>query len=96
MTETSWYHELTHNPLLILGSEMSRDEWDLWLALVNKERNFLRNSEAKITNPMFQMRECESMGKLQKTWFEPLFIGLKYNEQWIELEKHFQVVKKNN
>lgn len=40
---TSWYHQITHNPVLILGAHMSDNEWDIWFALVNRERNFAKN-----------------------------------------------------
>lgn len=91
-TETSWYHEMTHNPLLILGAEMSRDEWDLWFAIVNRERNHASNSQPNDKNLMFQMRECKSTNMSLTTWFEPLFVGLTFDEQWSELGKYFKQV----
>jgi hypothetical protein len=87
--DTSWYHQMTHSPVLILGAEMSSDEWDMWFAIVNRERNFSKNSNKEFKYPIFQMRECESKNKIQTTWFEPLCIGLNYNDQWLEIEKQF-------
>lgn len=87
---TSWYHQMTHSPLLILGAEMSSDEWDIWFAIVNRERNFLKQSRRKSKFQIFHMRECEIQKKIQTTWFEPLCIGLKFNDQWEELEKYFK------
>lgn len=88
-TETSWYHQLTHNPVLILGADMSTSEWDIWFALVNRERNFSKRSTMGIKYPIFQMRECESNYKVQSSWFKPLFTGVKFEKQWSELEKIF-------
>lgn len=85
--ETSWYHQLTHNPVLILGADMSTSEWDIWFALVNRERNFSKGSTMGIKYPIFQMRECESNNKVQSSWFKPLFTGLKFDQQWSKLEK---------
>lgn len=82
---TSWYHELTHNPVLILGAEMSQNEWDIWFALVNRERNFAKNENQQFKYPIFQMRECEYNHDHRHEWFEPLFTGLDFNEQWEEL-----------
>jgi hypothetical protein len=86
---TSWYHQLTHNPVLILGADMSTSEWDIWFALVNRERNFSLGSTMDFKYPIFQMRECESIYKVQSTWFKPLFTGVKFDKQWSELEKIF-------
>lgn len=85
----SWYGQLTHNPVLILGAEMSKDEWDLWFALVNRERNFAKKENQEFKHPIFQMRECECKNDAQHQWFEPLFTGMKFDEQWKELEKLF-------
>jgi hypothetical protein len=88
-TETSWYHQLIHNPVLILGADMSTSEWDIWFAFVNRERNFAKGSTIGFKYPIFQMRECESDNKVQTSWFEPFCLGLKYKQQWSELEKVF-------
>ena len=85
--KTSWYSQLSHNPVLILGAEMSKDEWDLWFALVNRERNFAKKENQEFKYPIFQMRECECKNDAQHQWFEPLFTGIKFDEQWKELEK---------
>jgi hypothetical protein len=88
--QISWYRQLTHNPVLILGSEMSKDEWDLWFALANRERNFAKKENQQYNYPIFQMRECECKNDAQHEWFEPLFTGINFDEQWKELEKLFK------
>ena len=89
---TSWYHQLTHNPVLILGAHMSKDEWDIWFALVNRERNFAKNQNQQFKYPIFQMRECECTHDHRHEWFEPLFSGLVFNEQWEELGKRLSKI----
>jgi hypothetical protein len=84
----SWYHQITHNPVLILGAHMSRDEWDIWFALVNRERNYAKKYNQQYKYPIFQMRECECNHDYRHEWFEPLFTGLNFEEQWEELRKH--------
>jgi hypothetical protein len=84
---TSWYHELTHNPILILGAHMSKDEWDIWFAIVNRERNFAKSENQQFKYPIFQMRECECQQDYRHEWFQPLFTGMKFDEQWKKLEK---------
>lgn len=84
---TSWYHQLTHNPVLILGADMSKDEWDIWFAIVNRDRNFAKSANSEFKYPIFQMRECECNPNYRHHWFKPLFIDMKFENQWKELEK---------
>lgn len=77
----TWYSRLSENPVLILGAGMSSNEWDMWCALTSRQR-------ANGKRPaMFQMRDCECKSDVQHGWFEPLFTGLSYNEQWLQLAK---------
>lgn len=88
-TGISWYHQLTHNPVLILGAEISPSEWDIWFALVNRQRNFAKGSNMEFNFPIFQMRDCECKNDVQHQWFKPLFTGFSFDQQWSELEKIF-------
>ena len=90
----TWYDKLTHNPVLILGASISSNEWDIWSAFVNRERNFSKKSNQIYRNPVFQMRsdkckkECED--NTNQKWFQPLFDEkLEFNEQWIKLKQLF-------
>jgi hypothetical protein len=83
----SWYHQLTHQPVLILGADMKKDEWDLWFAFVNRERNFAKSENKVFKHPIFQMRECECQLDYRNQWFQTLFTGMKFDEQWKELEE---------
>jgi hypothetical protein len=86
----SWYHQLTHQPVLILGADMQKDEWDLWYAIVNRERNYAQSKNQQYKYPIFHMRECECQPNYRHEWFQPLFTGMKFDEQWNKLEEHFK------
>jgi hypothetical protein len=80
-SDNTWYKSLIENPVLILGAGMSPTEWDMWFALTSKNR---ANGDKK---PIFQMRECECKKDVQHEWFQPLFTGADYKEQWKKLEE---------
>lgn len=77
----TWYSRMLENPVLILGAGMSPTEWDMWFALTSRER---ANGQ---TLPIFQMRECESKKDVQHEWFEPIFTGMSFQQQWKKLEE---------
>jgi hypothetical protein len=60
---------------------MSPTEWDMWFALTSRER---ANNKTQL---IFQMRECECKKDVQHEWFEPLFTGMSFDEQWKKLEE---------
>lgn len=39
---------------------------------------------------IFQMRECEYKKDAQHEWFQPLFTGLSFDQQWKQLEELFK------
>ena len=82
--DITWYYRLIQNPVLILGAGMSPTEWDMWFALTSRER------ANRKTQPIFQMRECECKQNAQHEWFQPLFTGMDFNEQWKKLEELFK------
>ena len=90
----TWYDQLIHQPVLILGASISNSEWDLWSAFINRERNFSKKDNKKFRKPIYQMRSSENLisnendKKTNEQWFEPLF-DEKYcfNEQWSMLSK---------
>ena len=91
----TWYDKLTHNPLLILGASISSNEWDIWSAFVNRERNFFKMKNNKYRNPIFQMRsqnsKCNCKDTSNQKWFEPLFDeNLSFKDQWNKLETLFK------
>lgn len=86
-SDLTWYQSLLTNPVLVLGAGLSSNEWDMWFALTS------RNRANKISPPIFQMRECECQKDTRHEWFQPLFTGLTFDEQWKELEKLFGNIK---
>lgn len=82
--DNTWYYRLIQNPVLILGAGLSSTEWDMWFALTSRNR---ANGDKL---PVFQMRECECKQDAQREWFEPIFTGMSFEEQWTELEKLFK------
>ena len=91
----TWYDKLTHNPLLILGASISGNEWDIWSAIVNRERNFFKMKNKIYRTPIFQMRSevCKSEYNdiTNLKWFEPLFDeNLSFKNQWNKLETLFK------
>jgi hypothetical protein len=85
--DNTWYYRLIQNPIIILGAGMSPTEWDMWFALTSRER---ANEKTK---PIFQMRECECKRDHCHEWFQPLFTGMDFKEQWEELERLFKNIK---
>lgn len=81
--DNTWYDKLLSNPVIMLGAGMSQSEWDLWFALTSRNRT---NGDK---NPIFQMRECECKNDAQHQWFEPLFTGMTFEQQWKQLEQLF-------
>ena len=87
----TWYHQLTHQTVLILGASISAAEWDLWSAFVSRERNFNKKELQKFRKPVFQMRTNENRCNNPKTnqiWFNALFSqDVHFHEQWVKLSK---------
>jgi hypothetical protein len=88
----NWYEALTHAQILVLGASLSKNEIDLWGALVNRERNFAkkdnRNQYRKRIFIMWSHKEsgCFDM----PDWIEPLFpTSHDYNSQWSMLKELF-------
>lgn len=82
---TTWYSAL-HRPVMLLGASLSVSEWDLWSAIVDRERNYAKPENRGFRKPMFQMREQE-LG-FQCEWFQPLFEeGGDHASQWKRLEE---------
>ena len=86
-TETSWYHQLTHNPVLILGAGMSTKEWDMWFAITNRQRNFHKEDKKQYNHPIFKM--CAPK-EVTHHWFTPLFKDMTFDEQWAKLNDYLK------
>lgn len=94
--QKSWYDVLTHNPVIILGADISDMEWDIWNAIVNRERNFgKKENNGKYKFPIYQMRtlssENQTKTKSNEIWFKPLFDeNISFEKQWNKLETLFK------
>ncbi len=82
--DNTWYYRLLANPVIVLGASISPTELDMWFALTSRER--ANGSKPQV----FQMRECECKKDVQHEWFEPLFTGMSFKEQWKKLEQLFK------
>jgi hypothetical protein len=81
----TWYSAL-HRPVMVLGASLSEAEWDLWAAIIDRERNYAKPENRRFRKPMFQMREKEE--GFQREWFQPLFSeGGDHPSQWKRLEE---------
>jgi hypothetical protein len=95
----SWYDALTHNPVIVLGADISDSEWGIWSAIVNRERNFAKdNHYINFRNPIFQMRYSNNKKNdgqsSNQLWFHPLFDEkTPFDSQWKELELLFEQKK---
>jgi hypothetical protein len=66
-------------------------EWAMWTAFVHPKRNITKQENNHHEKPIFQMMSPEdSIDKTKHQWFEPLFKGMTFDEQWKELEKLFK------
>lgn len=93
----TWYDQLIHQSVLIVGASISAAEWDLWSAFVNRERNFSRAENILYRKPIFQMRKSNNdnqkmdTDKSNEQWFTPLFDEqLPFEKQWEMLVKIFK------
>jgi hypothetical protein len=82
-----WVSKLIIHPVLIIGADLSQNEWDIWYALISRQRNFARNKN--LENPVFKMK-----GNCIKSDSDILFHGisdkvLSYDEEWRILSKLF-------
>ena len=82
-TDVTWYQAILQNPVKIIGAGMSSIEWDLLFAFTS--RNWAKRPAPQI----FQLHVCECKNDARHQWFEPLFNGLSYEQQWEELKKIF-------
>lgn len=55
--QITWFNQFMNKPVLILGAEISVHETDLWLALINRERNFAKKINIGHKNPVFKMQD---------------------------------------
>ena len=77
---TDWFGKLITHPVLIIGADLSQNEWDIWYALISRQRNFARDKNSE--KPVFKMK-----GYCVKSDSDILFHGISdkissYDEEW--------------
>lgn len=90
----TWYDAILHKPVLIIGAALSDSEWDIWTALVNRERNFARKkNKKKYRSGVYIMKsDCQkTKQKNHSDWIKPIF-DEKYcfDKQWEMLDSMFK------
>lgn len=85
----SWIDAIMDHPVLVLGASLSEVEWDIWFALVNRKRNFEKESNKEFETPVFLMRGDEGLSESKKTLFEDIIPHPSFKEQWDAITKLF-------
>jgi len=84
---TDWFGKLITHPILIIGADLSQNEWDIWYTLISRQRNFARHKNFE--SPIFKMK-----GNCIKSDSDILFHGisnkmLSHEEEWKILTELF-------
>jgi hypothetical protein len=75
----TWLDPLMMQPILILGTDISHNEWDILFAMISKKRNRARLGSDE---PIFQMSENHTNSNL-RDWAAPISNEpLSFREQW--------------
>ena len=83
----TWLDPLMNQPVLILGADISHNEWDILFALISKKRNRARQGSDE---PIFQMSENHTNSNL-RDWAAPISKEyMSFNDQWNLLLELFQ------
>lgn len=89
IVDLTWYSQILKNPVLILGASLSEAEWGLWSALVYKNRNSARPKSTYHKNDVFKMVDNNPCNESLSFWYQPLFEGIDFSEQWKIIETTF-------
>lgn len=86
----NWFDALIQRPIIICGASLSDSEWDIWLAIVNRFRNYARYYEKE--QPIFIMTDGKILNRncvnnfIKK--FSPIsFNTCSYEQEWQLLEE---------
>jgi hypothetical protein len=84
----TWLDPLMNQPILILGADISYNEWDVLFALISKKRNRARKGSDK---PIFHMVENHANSNL-RDWTLPISKeSLPFKDQWSLISKLFKI-----
>jgi hypothetical protein len=84
----TWLDQLMTQTVLILGADISHNEWDVLFALISKKRNRARRGSDE---PIFQMSENHTNSNL-RDWVAPISNkSMSFSDQWNLLLDLFQI-----
>ena len=83
----SWYHQFTHNPVILIGTSLSSLEWDLWFAIVNRERNFAKKSNKEFRTDISMSSISISEKRTTNFWINKPSDSKSY---WSSIQKMIQ------
>jgi|LakMenEpi03Aug12_release.lakeMendotaPanAssembly.Ray.scaffolds.fasta_scaffold57209_4 hypothetical protein len=84
----TWLDPIMNQPILILGADISYNEWDVLFALISKKRNRARKGSDK---PIFHMVENHANSNL-RDWTLPISKeSLPFKDQWSLISKLFKI-----
>jgi hypothetical protein len=89
--DLSWYSQLLNNPVIFLGASLSDVEWDLWTAITHAKRNFAKEKNTEYSHNMYIMLDKDQKCHPNTSVLKPLFAKMTYCEQWMKLEKIFNL-----
>jgi hypothetical protein len=86
----NWFDAIVQRPIIICGASLSDSEWDIWLAIVNRFRNYAKHPQKE--QPIFIMTGGKSLKRNCLNNFFKAFRPVSsnacsYNEEWLLLEK---------
>lgn len=83
----TWLDPLMSQPILILGADISYNEWDVLFAMISKKRNRAKSGSQE---PIFQISENHANSNLRDWTFPISKESLSFKDQWSLISKLFQ------
>jgi hypothetical protein len=83
----TWLDPLMNQPILILGADISYNEWDVLFALISKKRNRAKSGSQE---PIFQLSENHANSNLRDWTFPISKESLSFKDQWSLISKLLQ------
>ena len=77
----TWVDLVMSKPLLFIGTSVDLAEWDIWLAIINRWRNFSAETNKKYEPPVFVLSKNNDHQHFPKNKFH-FISGRDYNESW--------------
>jgi hypothetical protein len=79
---SNWFDLLSTRPIIICGASLSTSEWDLWLAIVSRLRNYAQYSQKE--TPIFKMYGNTNIKNREEiNYFNRISNGKNFKKEWI-------------